>query len=120
MTNRELHFFHVFPTFDAGGLELRSIEVMRLLGPNVRHTVLAMDDRTGCAARVSKDVRLQIVHAPSPSTSMITMPRRMAERFRTDKPDLVLTYNWGAIESIAGAKLAGIPSIIHHEDGFGP
>jgi glycosyltransferase involved in cell wall biosynthesis len=116
---RELHFFHVFPTFDAGGLEVRATQVMHLLGEEVRHTVVAMDNRTGCLSRVPKDVRFELITAPR-SKSMMTTPMVMAELFRSRKPDLVLTYNWGSIESIAGAKLAGAEAVIHHEDGFGP
>jgi glycosyltransferase involved in cell wall biosynthesis len=35
------------------------------------------------------------------------------------RPDLVLTYNWGAIESVAAARSLSLP-IVHHEDGFLP
>jgi glycosyltransferase involved in cell wall biosynthesis len=34
--------------------------------------------------------------------------------------DLVLTYNWGAIDGVMAARVfgKGLPPIIHHEDGF--
>jgi glycosyltransferase involved in cell wall biosynthesis len=43
-----------------------------------------------------------------------------ARRFlRAEKPDLVVTSNWGAIEWAIGARLAGVRHV-HTEDGFGP
>ncbi len=32
--------------------------------------------------------------------------------------DLVLTYNWGAIDAVMARRLFGGPPLIHHEDGF--
>lgn len=119
MAGHALNFFHVFPTFDAGGLEVRSTQVMAMLGAQVRHTVVAMDNRVGALARIPSGVELQVLAAPK-QQGLMTTPMLMAELFRSHRPDLVLTYNWGSVESIAGAKLAGIEAVIHHEDGFGP
>ena len=32
--------------------------------------------------------------------------------------DLVLTYNWGAIDAVMARRLFGGPPLVHHEDGF--
>jgi glycosyltransferase involved in cell wall biosynthesis len=34
-------------------------------------------------------------------------------------PDLLLTYNWGAIDALVSAWTAGFRPIVHHECGFG-
>jgi glycosyltransferase involved in cell wall biosynthesis len=34
------------------------------------------------------------------------------------QPDLTLTYGWGGTDAIAAARLAGLRSIVHAEDGF--
>jgi glycosyltransferase involved in cell wall biosynthesis len=44
----------------------------------------------------------------------------IARRLRELKPDLVLTYNWGAMEVVMANRLFGRRPLIHHEDGFGP
>src|SRR3712207_7804494 len=32
--------------------------------------------------------------------------------------DLVLTYNWGALDAVMAKRLLGGPPLVHHEDGF--
>ncbi len=111
------HFLHVFPSFDAGGMEVRSAMVMDLLPAPHRHTVIAMNGRTGCAARVR---HAAIDLAPPPlKAGFLASGRAMAVRIAALRPDLVLTYNWGAIESVLGCRLAGHRALIHHEEGFG-
>ena len=112
------HFLHVFSTFDAGGPQVRTARILELLPSSYRHTVVAMDGRTGCADRVGPDVKLELVNAPRGRGPLGTA-RAMAGLLREQRPDLLLTYNWGAIESVLGAKLAGQRAVVHHEEGFG-
>ena len=114
-----LRFFHVFPSFDAGGLEVRALQLMALLGPDVVHSVVALDGRTGALSKLPSTVRFELV-APPRVRHTLGMTISMAEAMRVRRPDLVLTYNWGAIESIAAAALIGAGAVVHHEDGFGP
>jgi glycosyltransferase involved in cell wall biosynthesis len=111
------HFLHVFPSFDQGGMEVRAAMVMDLLGPPHRHTVLAMNGRTGTAGRV-RGAALEFA-PPPPKAGFLATGRAMAARIGALRPDLVLTYNWGAIESVLGCRLLGFRALIHHEEGFG-
>jgi glycosyltransferase involved in cell wall biosynthesis len=45
--------------------------------------------------------------------------RRVRRVLRDERPDLLLTYNWGAIEAVLAARFGG-PPVLHHEDGFRP
>lgn len=111
------HFLHVFPSFDPGGMEVRASQVMDLLPAPHRHTVIAMDGRTGCAPRVRRATLALL--PPPPRAGFLATGRAMAERITELRPDLVLTYNWGAIEAVLGCRLAGQRALIHHEEGFG-
>jgi len=42
---------------------------------------------------------------------------RMARVFRALRPDIVHTRNWTCIDAILGARLAGVPHVIHGEHG---
>jgi glycosyltransferase involved in cell wall biosynthesis len=42
----------------------------------------------------------------------------MAAVVRRLRPHLLLTYNWGAIETALAARLRRLPPLVHHEDGF--
>src|SRR5271154_781395 len=40
--NKGLHFLHIFPNFAPGGMELRVTRIINGMGPEVRHTILAL------------------------------------------------------------------------------
>jgi sugar transferase (PEP-CTERM/EpsH1 system associated) len=42
---------------------------------------------------------------------------RMARLFRAFRPDIVHTRNWTCIDAVIGARLAGVPVVIHGEHG---
>ena len=114
-----LHFFHVFSTFDAGGLEVRAIQLMELLGDRARHTVVSLDGKVGALSRLSPRVRLELALPPR-GKGPVRTAFTTADHVQRHAPDLVLTYNWGSIEAVLGASLTRFPRVIHHEDGFGP
>lgn len=113
------HWLHVFATFDPGGPQVRATELFGLLGADVRHTVIAMDGATGACTRVAAGVRVDVERAPA-GQGLWARSGAFARRFRELRPDLLLTYNFGAIEAVAGAWRAGQRALVHHEDGFGP
>jgi glycosyltransferase involved in cell wall biosynthesis len=113
------HILHVFPSFDAGGLELRAVTLMQLLGREARHSIVALDGRVGALARVAPDVELELLASPrtkGPLATSVTLAEHLCAR----RPDLVLTYNWGAIEGLFATRAIAFTRVIHHEDGFGP
>ena len=113
------HYLHVFATFDPGGPQLRTARVLDLLPSSHRHTVVAMDGRVGSAERIGSQVQLTVAPAPR-ARGLWGTGRAMAGLIRDLRPDLVLTYNWGAIETLLGARLARHRAVVHHEEGFGP
>lgn len=111
------HFLHVFPSFEPGGMEVRAAMLMDRLPAPDRHTVVAMSRRTGCLARVQRaDVTLC---DPPARAGFLATGRAMAAVIARLRPDLVLTYNWGAIETVLGCRLARHGALVHHEEGFG-
>jgi glycosyltransferase involved in cell wall biosynthesis len=109
---------HVFATFGAGGPQVRAVQLMRRLGARAAHTVMAMDGRTEALAGLGEGLRVEVAQAPRRG-SLPANVRALRRWLRERRPDLVLTYNWGAIESAIAARSLGLP-LVHHEDGFGP
>lgn len=111
-------FVHVFSTFGAGGPQIRAVQLLAHLGPSARHVIQAMDGCTEAMAQLPPglDVRLA---PPPPRGSLHKTVKAQRAFFARESPDLVLTYNWGAIESVIAARRERLP-LVHHEDGFGP
>jgi glycosyltransferase involved in cell wall biosynthesis len=114
MTTRVLH---VFATFDAGGPQVRAAQLLARW-PDAAHAIVAVDGRTGCAPLLPAGVPCELLAAP-PRGGLRTL-RALRALLRARRPDLLLTYNWGAIEALPAARLAGVRNVVHHEDGFGP
>ena len=109
---------HVFATFGAGGAQIRAVQLMAHLGPRAHHVIVAMDGRTEAAQQLAPGLSLEFAPAPAKGSFLATVKAQRAF-LRAQRPDLVLTYNWGAIETAAAARSLRLP-LVHHEDGFGP
>jgi L-malate glycosyltransferase len=107
---------HVFPSFGAGGAELRIARIINYLGGRMRHVVIALNGRF--EARYAIDSGLAEFHAPElrrdPLRSMIDLRRTVLGL----SPDLLLTYNWGSMDAILGMLPGNRCPIIHNECGF--
>jgi L-malate glycosyltransferase len=116
-----VHILHLHSTFDLGGKEARAVRLMNAFGDKARHTVVsAMPDALGARAAIAKGIKYEIAQDPpalsgKPSVKRYEAIARFMRRF-----DLVLTYNWGAIDGVMAARVfgKGLPPVIHHEDGF--
>lgn len=110
------HFLHVFYTFDAAGAQVRAAALMRGLGSDYRHTVLAQDGGTGALELVG-DTDVQLVDF-KPAAGLMSGVRFFRQLLRQQKPDLMLSYNWGTIDAVMAARSLGMRRLVHHEDGF--
>lgn len=111
------HLLHVFSNFVPTGPELRTIQVMTAFGPEYRHSIVAMDGRTDAAERLPTGLDVRLLENPPRAGSFATA-RRLRRLLLAEKPDLVLTYNWGAFDMLLAARSAGFRRVVHHEEGF--
>jgi glycosyltransferase involved in cell wall biosynthesis len=118
MTATPRRLVHVFATFGAGGPQVRAVQLMARMGAGCHHVVLAMDGRTDAAAQLPPGLAVELAPA-LPRRGFLATVRAARSWLRAQRPDLVLTYNWGAIEAAVAARSLGLP-LVHHEDGFGP
>ena len=122
-TTKPLKVLHCHSTFAAGGKELRSVRLMNAFGGAMEHSLVSgMPDQLGAREHLSRGLKVQF---PSdfPSLSGLPTPWRLVEIAKAMKPfDLVLSYNWGAMDVVMAhtifADALGLPPLIHHEDGF--
>ncbi len=120
-----LRILHCHSTFSLGGKEARAVRLMNAFGARARHTILsAMPDQLGARAAIAPGIvadfpiegRAPALHG-KPSPGRYLALARYMQNF-----DLVLSYNWGAMDAVMAhrllARMMPLPPVIHHEDGF--
>ena len=113
---------HLHSTFDAGGKELRTVQLINAWGRDVDHAIVSGDlDKRGAARLIGKKPRIGWPKFPS-LTGKPTLGRLKALAQAMAGYDLICTYNWGAIDAaMAHTILADafkLAPLVHHEDGF--
>ncbi len=116
-----IHILHLHSSFSLGGKEARAVRLMNAFGDVARHTIVSgVADQLGARASIARGIKYEIAqNAPSltgrPSVARYEALARYMRRF-----DLVLTYNWGAIDGVMARRVfaKGAPPLVHHEDGF--
>jgi glycosyltransferase involved in cell wall biosynthesis len=114
------HLLHVFPSFGAGGVPIRMCEMMNRLGPRFRHTVIAIDGVTNARRGLQPSTAAEFLALQIDKRRPVATLLTFAHALRRLRPDLLLTYNWGAVEWGAINRVLGIYPHIHFESGFGP
>ncbi len=114
---------HCHSTFSAGGKERRAVRLMNAFGRNLEHTVVsAMPEQLGARELLDRSVRVQFPDDFPSLTGRPTPGRLVAIAQEMRGYDLILTYNWGAMDAVMAhtvfAAQFGLPPLIHHEDGF--
>jgi glycosyltransferase involved in cell wall biosynthesis len=116
-----IHILHLHSTFALGGKEARAVQLMNAFGDRARHTIVsAMPDQLAARDAIAKGIKYEIALDPPPLTGKPSVNRYEAISRFMRRFDLVLTYNWGAIDGVMAARVfgKGLPPIVHHEDGF--
>ncbi len=110
---------HCHSTFSLGGKEARAVRLMNAFGDAASHTILsavpdAMDAREALAPGIKVDFPAD---APSLTGKPSLLRYRNLAHYMSGF-DLVLSYNWGAMDAVGARRLFGQVPLIHHEDGF--
>ncbi len=118
---------HVFSTFAVGGPQRRFATVARQLGPDFAHYILAMDGRYDAEALLDPPgtaVTWRRLHQAMAKGRFLPNLPRALRMLQDVRPDLLVTYNWGAMEFALANRLLGLIGRgvrgVHIEDGFGP
>lgn len=110
---------HIFSTFDPGGPQVRAVGILAAM-PDCEHVVVPMDGRSGAVALLAPGTNARVVLPPAEGRKTLTYGLRMRGFLRGLAPDLLVTYNWGAIDAVIASRLALRIPVVHCEDGFLP
>jgi glycosyltransferase involved in cell wall biosynthesis len=118
-----LRILHLHSSFNRGGKELRAAQLINAFGKSIEHTIVsAQPDALGAAAAI--DPRMTVCYPGDfPSLAGKPLPGRLQRLAKAMQGfNLVLTYNWGAMDAVMAhtlfRDLHRLPPLVHHEDGF--
>ncbi len=113
------HFVHVFPSFGVGGVPLRMVRVINHFGTRLHHTIVALDDNFAAAQSLASDLDVHLMATGRRRRGLVRGLIDSAATLRRLRPDLLITYNWGAIEWAMANRLRPVARQMHFEAGFG-
>ena len=113
---------HVFPSFALGGAQRRTIDLANAFGDRYEHTIVALDGDGSAASLVSARVTLSFRDLTIRRSSGVALDnlQRLRALLREERPDLLLTYNFGGLEAALANRWWPLCPHLHFEDGFGP
>ncbi|WP_091142204.1 glycosyltransferase [Novosphingobium sp. CF614] len=118
-----MRILHLHSSFAAGGKELRAARLMNAFGPEIEHSVVSAQPGAHGASVVLDPALSVRFPADFPSLQGRPTPWRLLRIARAMRGfDLILTYNWGAMDAVLAHRLLdaslGLGPLVHHEDGF--
>ena len=116
-----LRLLHIFSTFAIGGPQVRFAAICRGLGPAYEHLVVTMDGNRDAIRLIDRGVHLRLRPIAWRKGGLLNAANLRAARavLVEERPDLLVTYNWGAIEWALADRLRPLCPHLHVMDGFG-
>ena len=113
------HLLHVFASFGYGGVPIRICDVINGLPAGFRHTVVALDGCVDAGKRLAPGKTVDFETLTLSKYNLLGSLQQVRDLLQRQAPDLLLTYNWGAIEVALANRVVGGCDHIHFESGFG-
>jgi sugar transferase (PEP-CTERM/EpsH1 system associated) len=117
---RPVRVLHVVPQLAIGGTELALARLIRGLDRSqFEHSVCAM---RGCRdwGHWAEQFGFSPTVVEGTERGLRFPMRRLVRIMREARPDVVHTRNWGALEAVLAAQIAGVPAVVHSEHGYDP
>jgi len=112
----KIKILHILHSLQVGGLENGVVNLVNRLDPGMfDHAVCCIDSSGSMAERLTRPVEIFTMRKGKERDYLL--PFHIARIVKKVHPDLVHTRNWGAIDGVIGARLAGVKRIIHGEHG---
>jgi sugar transferase (PEP-CTERM/EpsH1 system associated) len=115
--DHRLRVLHVISYMGRGGAEMGILKLIAGLGEGFDQRICTT--RGFDANFVQTHFSAQKMYAAGNPDLKLQFPLfRLIRIMREYRPHIVHTRNWGAIEAVAAAKLAGVPVVVHSEHGY--
>ena len=94
------------------------VRVINHFGARLRHTVVALDDNFEAAQGFAGELDVRLMGSGGHRRGLVRTLVASAAVLRRLRPDLLITYNWGAIEWAMADRLWPVARQMHFEAGF--
>ena len=94
------------------------VRVINHFGARLRHTVVALDDNFEAAQGFAGELDVHLMGSGGRRRGLVRTLVASAGVLRRLRPDLLITYNWGAIEWAMADRLWPVARQMHFEAGF--
>jgi len=112
-----LRILHVVSYMGRGGAEMGILKLIAGLGEEFEHRICTTRGFDADFARSSFSEE-KMFAAGSAELKLQFPLFRLASIMRKYRPHIVHTRNWGALEAVPAARLAGVPVVVHSEHGY--
>lgn len=114
---------HLHSSFSLGGKEARAVRLMNRMEGRARHVILsAVPGALGARDAIAPGIDVSFPDDAPPLHGRPGLARYRAIARYMQSFDLVLSYNWGAMDGVMAHRMFApfmrLPPLIHHEDGF--
>ncbi|WP_432200771.1 glycosyltransferase [Erythrobacter sp. W53] len=114
---------HIHSEFGEGIAAARCVQLINAFGAKFEHSLVSADAVQSSAAQNIKRTAKVSMLTGFPALSGMPTPGRLQKLARAMQGyDLILTYGWGAMDTVMAhtlfGEVHGLPPLVHHEDGF--
>lgn len=123
MQSVALRVLHLHSTFNTGGKEMRAVQLINAFGRSVEHSIVSAEPGALSAASAINSRVSVSFPGDFPPLAGRPLPGRLRQIASAMRGyDLVLTYNWGAMDAVMAYTVFRdfyrLAPLVHHEDGF--
>jgi sugar transferase (PEP-CTERM/EpsH1 system associated) len=112
----KIKILHIVHSLQIGGLENGVVNLINNLNSDTfEHAVCCIDSSGPMADRIKRPVDIYSLKKGDNRDYLLSL--KISKVVRKVRPDIVHTRNWGTIDGVAGARIAGVKKIIHGEHG---
>ena len=110
-----IHVVHVLDSLAVGGMENGVVNVVNATREQARHTVVTMSGRGALSERLPVSVPVHCIGKRAGIDLGAVL--RLSRLVRRLRPDVIHSRNWGAVDAVVAARLAGVGTVVHGEHG---
>src|SRR5947208_17059342 len=89
---------HVFPTLAIGGQQTRFATIANCIGHDFRHRVISLDGKQDALSLLDPSLDVEVIPAPPKRLDPVPQLYQVERLTRKFLSDILITYNWVAID----------------------